>query len=149
MKNIFTRFAFLILIFNCSSVGAQIQTDQLLGKWELDYNVTSVLMEADVKKVFNSLPETNHSIIEKAYKGRQMIFMNNHVFELKLSDGRSSIGEWKLNLGEKVLKIKNKKNNKEYLYKIVNLDSKTLLIEELDVKGTGYFKKLHFIKSKS
>lgn len=45
--------------------------------------------------------------------------------------------------------IKNKKTNKEYLYTIFELSSKSLIIEELEVKGRGYFKKLHFIKSKS
>ncbi|WP_035662756.1 hypothetical protein, partial [Flavobacterium seoulense] len=143
MKNTFIRFTILTLFFNYYSGIAQIHSSKLLGKWELDYNSTSALMEADVKKVFNSLPEVNHSTIEKVYKGRQMIFMNNNIFELKLSDGRSSIGMWELNLEEKVLKIKNQKNNKEYFYKIVSLTSETLLIEELEVKGTSYFKKLH------
>ncbi|KDN55707.1 hypothetical protein [Flavobacterium seoulense] len=149
MRKIFTHFTFLMLIFNFYPVAAQIQEDQLLGNWELNYKVTSEQMAADAKKVFNSLPESSHSSIEKAYKGRQIAFMNNHLFELKLSDGRSSVGKWQLNLFEKVLKIKNDRNNKEYLYKIIELDDKILFIEELDVKGTVYFKKLHYIKSKS
>ena len=149
MKNIFIRIAFLILIFHCYSVTAQYQKTDLTGKWELDYNVTSKSMESDVKITFNSLPETQRSVIEKTYKGRQMIFMKDNVFELKLSDGRSSTGKWELNPDQKVLKIKNEKANKEYLYKIVELTNKTLVIEELDAKGKGYFKKLHFIKSKN
>jgi hypothetical protein len=149
MKNIFMRIAFLILIVDCYSVTAQLQKAELIGKWELDYNVTSEAMEIDVKKTFNSLPDTQRSVIEKAYKGRQMIFTKDNVFELKLSDERSSIGGWELTPDQQVLKIKNEKANKEYLYKVVELTNKTLVIEELDMKGKGYYKKLHFKKLKN
>ena len=141
-------FALIFLIFPISHWG-QNQSYSIVGKWVLDYNLTSGEMDTNGEKVFNGLPKAHLSAIENAYKGRQMFFLENNVFELKLLDGRSSIGGWELNVSEKVLKIKNEKTNREYLYKIYELTNEKLVIEELGAKGRGYFKKLHFTKSKS
>lgn len=141
-------FVLIFLIFPIRHWG-QNQSFSIVGKWVLDYNLTSGEMDTDSKKVFDGLPKAHLSVVENTYKGRQMFFFENNVFELRLFDGRSSIGGWELNPNEKILKIKNEKANKVYVYKVHELTNEKLVIEEIAAIGRGYFKKLHYIKLKS
>ena len=143
---LYTPLFILFFLVLPTEVISQNTSEQITGTWTLDYDTTLKGIDSDAKVAFNNVPQAHRMGIEKAYKDRQMIFNSDNTFKLKLTDGRSSEGTWVLNPSEEVLKIKNEVANRVYPYKVHVITKEKLVIEELEAKGKGYFKKMHFIK---
>lgn len=146
MKNIITRIVFLILIFNCYSVTAQIQKEQLVGTWIFDYPTSVANMDVGAKKVY----EKNQKLqvgLESSFRNRQLSFYSDGNYLLRLATGKQVPGTWNVKAinGNKILmsSLKHTEN-----LTVVMLSATSLVLKPINngkakpILGTWYFTKM-------
>jgi len=102
MKNIWTRFAFLILVFHCYSISAQVRPEQLIGTWVFDYSKSIDKIDEQAQKDYALMPEVIKSQFEQSYRGRKLIFNTNGSFIQQTIDGKQIVGSWKLDNNQNI-----------------------------------------------
>lgn len=145
MKNILKTIIFLILIFNCYSVSAQIQREQLVGTWVFDYESSMVNMDEKAKKVQAKSP-TLQGRLERSYKNRQITLFDNGIYLLRLPGGKQVEGNWTVHAvnGNRII-IKTETHVQNFI--IVRLSQTELVLRLInDGKAKPMFATWYFTK---
>lgn len=126
MKNILTRFAFLILVFHCYSISAQVQQEQLIGTWILDYSKSINTMSEQSKKDYALISEGIKKLYEQSFKVKTIIFNDNGSFVQQIVNGQQLLGTWVLDNNKNII-IKNQQGN-PLVFKIVTLSATIMVL---------------------
>lgn len=132
MKNIWTRFAFLILVFHCYSISAQVQQEQLIGTWVFDYSKSIDKIDEQAQKDYALMPDVIKNQFEQSYRGRKLIFNTNGSFIQQTIDGKQILGSWKLDNNQNISVTSPQGGT--IVFKIVVL-SDVILVLQLQKKG--------------
>lgn len=146
MKNIVKNISVLLLLFNCFTITAQTQQEQLLGTWTFDFESSKANMEEKAKTVLQKMPSAKEKL-EKAYKNRQITFGSDGSYLLRLADGSQIKGTWTVNntAQSNSITITASQNQIQHLV-IIMLSDNTLILKQEDTKGTPMFSKWYFTK---
>lgn len=144
MRNIFKSIAFLILIFNCYSVTAQIQREQLVGTWVFDYESSMANMDENAKKVLAKSP-TLQGRLESSYRNRQIILAIDGSYSLHLPDGKQVLGTWELDTNGNTVII-HYQNQNENLSIVTVLSTALVLKPVIDGNVKPMFSTWYFTK---
>lgn len=85
-----------MLIFTSLKISAQTQQEKLVGTWIFNYELSIANVRPEAKKTLDLMSDLYRKKIERAYKGRKIIFRPDGSFTQELSDGTQINGLWTL-----------------------------------------------------
>jgi len=137
----------LCIGFGTHAIAQNSPAESLVGTWVLDYNATFSKMEMQMKVIFDSIPQSQKSTIEKNYRNRTMIFDANGNFRQIFPDGRAVNGSWLLEQNANTLVVIDPSGNR-YFQRIKELNDFGLVLKMEDSGDSRLFvKELYFTKN--
>ena len=110
-----SRYYLLVVLFAIFSLPeqtvAQSTQELLIGTWSFNYDSSISKMEAEMKVRLETMPQTQRSSIEKAYKNRKITFYANGNYLISISDGSQAAGSWILTENGNTIKMTSSKGS--------------------------------------
>jgi len=139
-----------VLFISFLSLSVQSQSldnmeQQLIGSWTLDYATSQSKMGLEARAHYNKMSTARKTQLEKAYKGRTMVFNSDNSFTQQLSGGHQVLGTWEIN--NDLLILKNLAGRVKS-YQLKSLTETSLILKKEDTGNHhAMFSELYFTKN--
>ncbi|MGS2762772.1 hypothetical protein [Sinomicrobium sp. M5D2P9] len=143
-----TSFYYLaIILFSLISTdfyAQNIDADSLMGRWQLDYNLTCDRQNTKQKNMLSNLSGERLSFFKNSYVNRTLNFKSNSIFTLELQDGTMVEAVWEC-MPDRILNISKGEYTTQYYVEFIS--DNRLILKRLGDDESMVFSVLYYIKT--